>query len=104
VRNSQAVVKSTVSGHLIQYLETQQIQMRANPSDLDQGGNPTDEVVMNYNSAQRAIHEVRLSVQRFVIMNEDNRAVDLRGNSIQGRLSADAPIPPAGGSPQNASG
>ncbi len=58
--------------------------MRANPSDLDQGGIPTDDVVINYTRAQRAFHEERQSVQRFVIMDEDNRAVDLRGTPLQG--------------------
>jgi hypothetical protein len=63
--------------------------MRAHPSDVGPDGQVTAEAVTNYRKAQIAIHDVRRSVQRFVIIDETNQPVDLRGNSIQGRLPSD---------------
>jgi hypothetical protein len=58
--------------------------MRTNPSDLNQDGTPIHNMIFHYNSALRAIHEVRQSVQRFQIMEENGRIVDvdLRGTPI----------------------
>jgi hypothetical protein len=56
--------------------------MRTNPSDLNQDGTPIHNIVFHYNSALRAIHEVRQSVQLFRIMEESGRIVDLRGIPI----------------------
>jgi hypothetical protein len=91
VRNTQAFVTSSVpgQGQLLQHLEIQQIRIKAHPSDVGPDGQVTAEAVTNYRTAQRAIHEVHRSVQRFVIIDETNQPVDLRGKSIQGRLPSD---------------
>jgi hypothetical protein len=52
--------------------------VRTNPSDLNQDGSPIHNVVYHYNSALRAIYEVRQSVQNFHIMEESGRIVDIR--------------------------
>jgi len=63
--------------------------MRAHPTDIGPNGQVTAEVVANYRRAQLAIYDVRRSSQRFVIIDENNQAVDIHGHSIQGRLPAD---------------
>ncbi len=87
----QAFVTSSVpgQGQLLQHLEIQQIRMRAHPTDIGPDGQVTAEAVTNYRKAQLAIQEVRRSVQRFVIIDENNQPVDLRGNSTQGQLPSD---------------
>jgi hypothetical protein len=72
-----------------QHLEIQQLRMRAHPSDVGPDGQVTADAVSSYRRAQLAIHEVRRSVQRFVIIDENNQPVDLWGKSIQGRLPSD---------------
>ncbi len=91
VKSTQAFEISSVpgQGQLLQHLEIQQIRMRAHPSDVGPDGQVTAEAVTNYRKAQIAIQEVRRSVLRFVIIDENNQPVDLRGNSIQGRLPSD---------------
>jgi hypothetical protein len=76
-------------GQLLQHMEMQQIRMRAHPTDFGPDGQVTAQVVANYRRAQLAIYDVRRSVQRFVIIDENNQPVDLNGNSVQGRLPAD---------------
>jgi hypothetical protein len=69
---------SFAQGHPIEYLSDRQIRMRKNPSDLNQDGSPIHNMVYHYNSALRAIYEVRQSVQ----IMESGRIVDLRGTPI----------------------
>ena len=63
--------------------------MRTNPSDLNQDGSPIHNVVFHYNSALRAIYEVRQSVQSFHIMEESGRIVDIRGIPIPNTYPTD---------------
>ncbi len=82
VRNPPPFARSLTPGHPIEYLDNRQIRMRTNPSDLNQDGTPIHNMIYHYNSALRAIHEVRQSVQRFLFMEENGRIVDLRGTPI----------------------
>jgi hypothetical protein len=83
----QAFDISSVPGQaqLLHHMEIQQIRMRAHPTNISPDGQVTAEAVTSYRRAQLAIQEVRRTVQRFVIIDENNQPVDLRGNSIQGR-------------------
>ncbi len=63
--------------------------MRTNPSDLNQDGSPIHNVVFQYNTALRAIYEVRQSVQNFHIIKESGRIVDLLGNPISNAYPTD---------------
>jgi hypothetical protein len=82
VKTPTAFVTSRIPGHSIEYLNHQQIRMRTNPSDLNQDGTPIHNIVFHYNSALRAIYEVRQSVQNFQTMEENGRIVDIRGIPI----------------------
>jgi hypothetical protein len=97
VRNPTAFVRSITPGHPIKYLDNRQIRMRTNPSDLNQDGTPIHNMtpsdlnqdgtpihnmIFYYNSALRAIYEVRQSVQRLQLVEENGRIVDLRGIPI----------------------
>ncbi len=89
VKNPAALVRSPAPGHPIQYLDSRQIRMRTNPSDLNQDGTPIDNIVFHYNTALRAIHEVRQSVAHFQFMEESGRVVDLRGIPIPNGYAID---------------
>ncbi len=70
-------------------MDSQQIRTRTNPSDLNLDGTPIDNIVFHYNTALRAIGEVRQSVTHFQMMEEGGRVVDLRGNPIPNGYSVD---------------
>ncbi len=91
VGTARAFVTSSVPGQaqLLQHLEIQQIKMRAHPKDIGPDGQVTAEAVANYRKAQVASYDVRRSTQRFVVINENDQPVDLKGNPIQGRLPSD---------------
>jgi hypothetical protein len=78
-------VRSPATGHM----DSQQIRTRTNPSDLNQDGTPIDNVVFHYNTALRAISEVRQSVAQFQMMEESGRVVDLRGTPIPNGYAVD---------------
>jgi hypothetical protein len=82
VRTPKAINKSLVPGHSMEHMSDREIRMRTNPSDLNQDGTPIHNVVFHYNSALKAIYEVRQSVQNFHIMEESGRIVDIRGIPI----------------------
>jgi hypothetical protein len=71
--------KSPNTGLIILQMDSQQVRMRINPSDLNGDGTPINNIVFHYNAALRAIYEVRQSVTHFQIMEENGRVVDLRG-------------------------
>ncbi len=89
VRTPTALVRSATHGHPTEYLDNRQIRMRSNPSDLNQDGTPIHNMIFHYNSALRAIHEVRHSVQRFQFMEENERIVSLRGSPISNGYPTD---------------
>ncbi len=89
MKNPAALVRSLAPGHPIQYLDSRQIRIRTNPSDLNQDGTPIDNIVFHYNSALRAIHEVGQSVAHFQFMEENGRVVDLRGTPIPNGYAID---------------
>jgi hypothetical protein len=60
-------------------MDIQQVRKRINPSDLNGDGTPISNIVFHYNTALRAIYEVRQSVTHFQIMEQTGRVVDLRG-------------------------
>jgi hypothetical protein len=84
-----ASTRSPAPGHPIQYLDSRQIRMRTNSSDLNQDGTPIDNIVYHYSTALRAIHEVRQSVAHFQLMEESGRVVDLRGTLIPNGYAVD---------------
>jgi hypothetical protein len=60
-------------------MDIQQVRKRINPSDLNGDGTPISNIVFHYNTAIKAIYEVRQSVTHFQIMEQTGRVVDLRG-------------------------
>jgi hypothetical protein len=71
--------KSPNTGLIILQMDIQQIRKRINPSDLNGDGTPISNIVFHYNTAIKAIWEVRQSVTNFQLMEESGRVVDLRG-------------------------
>ena len=67
------------TGLIILHMDIQEIRKRINPSDLNGDGTPISNIVFHYNTAIKAIHEVRQSVTHFQIMEATGRVVDLRG-------------------------
>jgi hypothetical protein len=63
--------------------------MRTNPSDLNQDGSSIHNIAYHYNTALRAIYEVRQSMHNFHIMEENGRIVDLLGNPISNASPTD---------------
>ena len=63
--------------------------MRTNPSDLNGDGTPIHNVAFHYNTALRAIYEVRQSAQNFHLMEESGRIVDLMGIPISNAYPTD---------------
>jgi hypothetical protein len=89
VRTPKAINKSLVPGHSIENMSEREIRMRTNPSDLNGDGSPIHNVVFHYNTALRAIYEVRQSAQNFHIMEETGRIVDLLGSPISNAYPTD---------------
>ena len=67
------------TGLIILHMDIQEIRKRINPSDLNGDGTPISNIVFHYNTAIKAIHEVRQSVTHFQIMEATGRVVNLRG-------------------------
>jgi hypothetical protein len=82
VRTPKKINRSLVPGHSIESMSDREIRMRTNPSDLNGDGTPIHNVAFHYNTALRAIYEVRQSANNFHLMEETGRIVDLMGNSI----------------------
>ncbi len=89
VRTPKTIIKSLVPGHSIENMSEREIRMRTNPSDLNGDVSPIHNVVFHYNTALRAMYEVRQSAQNFHIMEESGRIVDLLGNLISNAYSTD---------------
>ena len=82
VRTPKNINRSLVPGHSIESMSDREIRMRTNPSDLNGDGTPIHNVVFHYNTALRAIYEVRQSANNFHLMEETGRIIDLMGNPI----------------------
>jgi hypothetical protein len=82
VRTPKKINRSLVPGHSIESMSDREIRMRTNPSDLNGDGTPIHNVAFHYNTALRAIYEVRQSANNFHLMEETGRIIDLMGNPI----------------------
>ncbi len=77
------------TGLVILQMDIQQVRKRINPSDLNGDGTPISNIVFHYNTAIKAIYEVRQSVTHFQITEETGRVVDLRGTPFANGYKVD---------------